>query len=300
MGIDSEDWVEIQDGWKDVSVNIRVPDGKRHESEDENPSFEVKGLHYRPLLEVIKSALCDTSAREFHWTPFKQFLQRSPGAAKERVIDELYSSDAFLLEHEKLQASPRENGCTLERAVVGLMFWSDSTHLTSFGTASLWPIYLFFGNQSKYIRSRPNSNSCHHVAYMPSLPDTIQDFFEKLLGQAATKEVITHCRRELIHAVWALLLDDAFMDAYVHGFVMKCVDGVVRRLFPRIFTYSADYPEKVLLASIKHLGSCPCPQCCIPKDRIHEMGSKLDIRRRDTLKRHDDDSRRRKVALSRK
>jgi hypothetical protein len=26
--------------------------------------------------------------------------------------------------------------------------------------------------------------------------------------------------------------------------VIKCVDGIVRRIFPRFFTYSADYPEK--------------------------------------------------------
>jgi len=31
------------------------------------------------------------------------------------------------------------------------MLWSDSTHLASFGNASLWPIYLYIGNLSKYI-----------------------------------------------------------------------------------------------------------------------------------------------------
>ena len=31
---------------------------------------------------------------------------------------------------------------------------------------------------------------------------------------------------------------------YVHGIVIKCCDGVLRRFYPRLFTYSADYPEK--------------------------------------------------------
>lgn len=47
-----------------------------------------------------------------------------------------------------------------------------------------------------------------------------------------------------MQAIWALLLDDDFMYAYEHGFVIECADGVIRRLFPRFFTYSADYPEK--------------------------------------------------------
>jgi hypothetical protein len=54
----------------------------------------------------------------------------------------------------------------------------------------------------------------------------------------------THCRRELMHEIWRLLLDDDFLDACEHGIVLTCADGVQRRVYPRIFTYSADYPEK--------------------------------------------------------
>lgn len=54
----------------------------------------------------------------------------------------------------------------------------------------------------------------------------------------------THCHRELFHAQWSDLLDDKFLEAYEHGMVLVCGDGIKRRLFPRIFTYSADYPEK--------------------------------------------------------
>jgi len=57
-------------------------------------------------------------------------------------------------------------------------------------------------------------------------------------------DVVTHCKKELFHAVWRILIDDEFVDAYKNGIVIKCYDGVRRRVFPRIFTYSADYPEK--------------------------------------------------------
>lgn len=56
--------------------------------------------------------------------------------------------------------------------------------------------------------------------------------------------VLTHCRRELMHQVWKLMLDDEFITAYQHGIIIRCADGVLRRVYPRIFTYSADYPEK--------------------------------------------------------
>ena len=65
-----------------------------------------------------------------------------------------------------------------------------------------------------------------------------------MFRKAATAATLTHLRRELAHAVWMLLLDDEFMHAYIHGFVFRLVDGIMRNFFPRLLTYSADYPEK--------------------------------------------------------
>lgn len=47
-----------------------------------------------------------------------------------------------------------------------------------------------------------------------------------------------------MQSVWKTLLDDKFLHAWVNGIVVRCGDGVTRRLYPRILTYSADYPEK--------------------------------------------------------
>jgi hypothetical protein len=57
-------------------------------------------------------------------------------------------------------------------------------------------------------------------------------------------EFFAHCHRELTHAQWLILLDDDFLHAFKHGIVIECCDGKCRRFYPRIFTYSADYPEK--------------------------------------------------------
>jgi hypothetical protein len=47
-----------------------------------------------------------------------------------------------------------------------------------------------------------------------------------------------------MHTIWCHLLNEEFMEAYVHGMPIECVDGTVCWFFPHIFTYSADYPEK--------------------------------------------------------
>jgi Plavaka transposase len=74
--------------------------------------------------------------------------------------------------------------------------------------------------------------------------------------------LLTHCRRELMHAVWCELLDQEFVETYSKGVIVCCADGISRRIFPRIFTYSADYPEKYTLNDclctrlIWHSGHC--------------------------------------------
>ncbi|KAG2046721.1 hypothetical protein BDR06DRAFT_898681 [Suillus hirtellus] len=110
------------------------------------------------------------------------------------------------------------------------------------------------------------------------LSDALQDFYQGCFNKPATSEILTFCRHELMHAIWLLLMDDKFMHAYKFGIVIEFLDGVSRRVFPRFFTYSADYPEKTLLASIKFLAQCPCPRCLIPKTKIGGIGTKADQR----------------------
>jgi hypothetical protein len=101
--------------------------------------------------------------------PYKLFWQPDDDEPPERIITELYTSDAMLQEQEKLDSQPHKPDCNLETVIAAIMLWSDLTHLASFGNASLWPIYLFIGNQSKYIRGKPTSFTAHHLAYIPKV-----------------------------------------------------------------------------------------------------------------------------------
>jgi len=130
---------------------------------------------------------------------------------------------------------------------------------------------------------------------------------------------MTHCLREFFHEQWKVLLDDDFLEAWNHGIVILCWDGIKRRFYPRIFTYSADYPEKwsytiqfylmnlysyvanrILIASIRNLGNCPCPRCLIPLSRVHNLGMPRDMMQRVTMARVDDSQRRSKICAARR
>lgn len=149
-------------------MEIDVPDGQKHTSTRTIPRCKLGMLHYRPLVGVIRAAFESKASMRFHYTPFKKYWQAT-SHSEERIYDELYTSDVWINAQCQIQEHAQQIGEQLECAIAALMLWSDSTHLTNFGNASLWPIYAFFGNQSKYERAQPSAHACHHLAYIPSV-----------------------------------------------------------------------------------------------------------------------------------
>ncbi|KAF9554100.1 hypothetical protein CPC08DRAFT_672520, partial [Agrocybe pediades] len=277
------------DGWIEGKVSISVPcDGVKHGSEEAAPRFTVEGVYYRKPMEVIRRAFSEPAVELYHITPYKEYWKPSKNANPERLFGETFTADYFNDEYDKLRSQPRTGpNKDLEPFVAGIILYSDSTHLASFGDASLWPVYMYIGNQSKYIRSKPSEFGAHHLAYIPKLNDRIQDFCQEHFGKPASSGMLTHLRRELMQAVWELILDDDIVEAYIHGEKFQLYDGVDRALYPRFLFYSMDYPEKVLVACMKYLTHCMCPRCTSRKALISQIGSKLDMRRRIKLKRID-------------
>ncbi|EIW73878.1 hypothetical protein CONPUDRAFT_68212, partial [Coniophora puteana RWD-64-598 SS2] len=272
-----------ENGWQESSVKIPLPfEGKATRGGEANvPTLEVNGIYHRKIASVIQAALEDpTVSTTYNTTPFEQRWKTSDGRDI-RVYSEAYSSDACLDAFHEVQHDSRIPNDGLERMVVSIMLWSDSTRLANFGEASLWPIYMQLGNQSKYTRGKPSAKACHHLAYIPKLPSGWQHEYEKIYGKPPTTDVHTHLKRELVQAIWRILLQDKdFRRAYTEGLVAQCGDGIIRRALIRFFTYTGDYPEKMILCTLKFLGQMPCPRCLTPKRYLGEMGTKLDMQRR--------------------
>ena len=162
------EWMDEDARWKRSTIRISVPFHSR--AKNPGPKDYVVGeLYHRSIVSIIREKLSNPHEDQlFHYEPFELFW-RQPHRDDIRLHGELYTSSAFLEAHREVQEMPGEPGCNLPRVVVALMFWSDATHLTSFGNAKLWPAYLFFGNESKYRRCKPTCHLCNHVAYFQTV-----------------------------------------------------------------------------------------------------------------------------------
>lgn len=168
-GDDEAEWMDEDAGWIKTPITISVPFHSRTKKPGPQ-DYRVGDLYHRSLVSVIREKLAKPQDdRHFHYEPFELYWRPTNISADERVHGELYTSPAFLDAHRELQDSPGEPGCNLPKVVVAMMFWSDGTHLTSFGNAKLWPCYLFFGNESKYRRCKPSCHLCNHVAYFQAV-----------------------------------------------------------------------------------------------------------------------------------
>ncbi|KAG2029438.1 hypothetical protein BDR03DRAFT_987752 [Suillus americanus] len=120
----NQETVTFPNDWVETVVNVDIPTKSK---DDQSISFSISGFHYQLLLEVIRSAFAD-------------HLWKDPlDGCEERVFDELYTSDSWLDDQNDLQRQPKEPGCSLERIITGLMFFSDATHLANFGMLRLGP-----------------------------------------------------------------------------------------------------------------------------------------------------------------
>uniref|UniRef100_A0A0W0FSD6 Uncharacterized protein n=1 Tax=Moniliophthora roreri TaxID=221103 RepID=A0A0W0FSD6_MONRR len=127
----------LMQGFASLSVSIDVPSGQKNVPPIQ---FTVSDLQHRDLLDCIHMVFASPLASKFHLSPFKLFHLKDGTDELEHIFGELYTSDAFIQEHDKIQRCPLpldQANCKLEWVVAVLMFWSDSTHLATFGNAKL-------------------------------------------------------------------------------------------------------------------------------------------------------------------
>ena len=162
--------------WQTGSVKIKMPCPRANKPsfsvEADAPDFEIPGIRYRSLVDLIASKVQDPSTSEsLVCTPYTEWWYPSGGTTEPiRIYGEAYSSNIAVKLFEEIKAIPTPvDQPQVESAIILLMLGSDATHLASFGTASLWPLYVFFGNMSKYETGRPSESAAFHLAYLPKV-----------------------------------------------------------------------------------------------------------------------------------
>ncbi|KAJ7220811.1 hypothetical protein GGX14DRAFT_354057 [Mycena pura] len=191
---------EPPNGWKRGSVKLKLPCVGHRVKEEDAPVIEIENIYYRPLLDTLKQAMQSPTFQNFHLTPYE--LRWDPGynpntlpvdtdnesvelderglpplsPGHQQLFGEVYTSPRMLKAHYAFEKLPPSQ---VERVRVPCMFFSDATHLASFGNASIWPLYTYFGNFSKYLRVKPSFDLAYHQAYFPSV---IYHFFNAPLS----------------------------------------------------------------------------------------------------------------------
>lgn len=183
-------WVRDKADWKSASVTIGVPPLRRFsqasrretaaagqrlsrtegipntpaEQPIQGEPLTIPGLWYKDICTEIRNTFeHDAATKHFVFDPYVLLYSR-PGRndPPEPVYSELFNSQAVVDEDIRIQNLP-------PRTMVMMMWWSDVTHVTQFGNSKVWPGYVYYGNQSKYERSRPTCHAAHHMVYFPSV-----------------------------------------------------------------------------------------------------------------------------------
>ncbi|ESK84849.1 hypothetical protein Moror_14957, partial [Moniliophthora roreri MCA 2997] len=238
----------------------------------ESSNLKVPFWH-RKLMPLICELVKDEIFFQYHIKPHKLFVQKTESSQPMQVYGEVYTSNqAMRISHEK-----QVNSKSHEILFIWLMFGSDATHLTNFGMASLWPIYVISGNLSKSPHGMPTAHTFSHLGYLPHLPDLIKDVCCAHYGQAPLEETQRFLNHEVIQKAWGELLDEEFVEAFVNGLMLKCADMEERLGLLMLFCHSGDYPEKVNIVCMKHLGKCLCIRCLIEKALVGLLGTKQNM-----------------------
>ena len=146
-------------------------------------------------------------------------------------------------------------------AVAPVIISTDKTQLTQFsGNKSAYPVYLTLGNIPRAIRRRPSEHACILLGYLPIASISKKDLTKR--EQRARKQ-------RLFHAAMRVILDP-LVEAGAKGIEVTSGDGTVRRVYPILATYVADYPEQCLVTCSKY-GTCPKCQC--PADMLQDAST---------------------------
>ena len=133
------------------------------------------------------------------------------------------------------------------------------------------------------------------------LPDSFSDWYQEKLGIPPSEATITHCKRELIQALWLLILslltlwrhtNMEFSSALLTissavcslNFLHIWLITLKSKLLMYVLGLCSYTLNKVLMACVRNLGICPCPRCLIKRGHIHDLGTAVDRRRRAKLR----------------
>lgn len=152
--------------------------------------------------------------------------------------------------------------------MVPLLFATDKTQLTNWGgETKAYPLYMSIGNIDKSTRRKPSHHAWTLVAYLPI--DTLEDAdLTDLEGRVGRQRLFHECMRKIVYPLIA---------AGKEGLDLTGGDGAIRRCYPILAIYAADYPEQCLVTCSRYGQVCP-----ICGATVDEFGAHVCLEPRDS------------------
>ncbi|KAG9103180.1 hypothetical protein FRC07_010067 [Ceratobasidium sp. 392] len=193
----------------------------------------------RNFIDIVRDTLARrVFKKQMKYAPQKLYLSSN---LKERVFTDADSGDWWWNEQEKLRRKGIRNA-----TIVPLIIATDPTTVSMIcGGQKVYPVYAAPANIAKGSRQKINKRAMSLIGYLPV------DAFEDIEDDNERRRL----KAELVHRSMERLVAP-LREVWDEGVEMWCSDGRLRRVFPRIAAYIADFPEQSLQSCTSE-GSCP-------------------------------------------
>lgn len=235
-------------------------------------------VRHRDPVQAIQSLLGDPAlAKDIVYAPKKVFS----GPDKANCIYsemwtgqwwnsvQVFTISLLLCLHVILQSAQKK--LPLGATVAPVIIATDKTQLTQFsGSKQAYSVYLTLGNIPRAIQRKPSKQACILIAYLS---------VDKISRVRLTEQEHRNRGQRLFHDSMRMVLSP-LIEAGTHGVEMTSGNGTVRRVYPLLTCYVADFPQQCLVTCSK---GGTCPKCRTGAKNLGDPNPTMDRSQKWTL-----------------